>query len=618
MEDFNAIANVAQSNRKTSVTNLNEHSSRSHMILAFEVARRNRSCKSTISLVDLAGSESASRANTKGQQLQEGGHINQSLLSLGNVVAAIVEGRPHVPYRESKLTRLLRHSLGGNGLTFILCCVNPSKDNFEQTTTSLLFAQRAMKIQNNPVQEVTMPPLFMHQVAAATAPMAVRFDEVCRLEVQRGIADAYSYCHCTVASIVEHYDAKVSSSVRALSNMQRLLLAHDHSCGEAHLSQLHSHLDQLRSRKEEHVDFQVQERKRLREATEEIALRKEKLRKLETEIQNSRSREDIGLAELEYQLQEAKKNYVSPIDVLVARECYERWRIHKQMASSMITTLSQYNITFSVITEQLLTSATDIPSGMSKTQGIEWLRQRHERLRRDVDELEIAFSMIKDELPSVNGDAGRDEGVPDSDIQRRIQQLEEEEVKLRAVAVSEARLESASRVRNQSVGQSVSRCHTTATPPRMTACRAAYVSPYSQKALRTPPRSPATPARSTSTPQVPPPGPRENEKTSMPREVRHAMNVLRDVRSRLLATSPAPEKSSRGRSKGVATPVPRDRNGNDVDENTPIDEVVGIAARKRLESERMHCDPSIFQLSLSPQLAKSAPARRAKRMFPNE
>ncbi|ESL10811.1 kinesin [Trypanosoma rangeli SC58] len=107
IEDFVKLQNVAERNRKYGVTNLNDHSSRSHMILTFEIHRAYRQV-STINLVDLAGSESASRANTDGLSLREGGFINKSLLTLGNVVDAIVEKKPYVPYRDAKLTRILR------------------------------------------------------------------------------------------------------------------------------------------------------------------------------------------------------------------------------------------------------------------------------------------------------------------------------------------------------------------------------------------------------------------------------------------------------------------------------------------------------------------------------
>jgi kinesin family protein 4/21/27 len=102
-------------------------------------------------LVDLAGSERAKRTKAVGQRLQEGININKGLLALGNVINALSEGKAHVPYRDSKLTRMLQDSLGGNSRTVMIACVSPADVNLEESLNTLRYANRARNIRNKPV-----------------------------------------------------------------------------------------------------------------------------------------------------------------------------------------------------------------------------------------------------------------------------------------------------------------------------------------------------------------------------------------------------------------------------------------------------------------------------------
>ena len=98
-----------------------------------------------LNLVDLAGSERLSRSQAVGQRLQESKSINQSLSALGNVIAALTQGggrRPHVPYRDSKLTRLLADSLGGNCRTTVIAAVSPASEAFGESLSTVKFANR--------------------------------------------------------------------------------------------------------------------------------------------------------------------------------------------------------------------------------------------------------------------------------------------------------------------------------------------------------------------------------------------------------------------------------------------------------------------------------------------
>jgi hypothetical protein len=104
--------------------------------------------------VDLAGSERAKKTGATGSILKEGININKSLLSLGNVITALTDDTKklgHIPYRDSKLTRILQDSLGGNSRTSMIACCSPAESSYEETLNTLRYASRAMNIKNKPV-----------------------------------------------------------------------------------------------------------------------------------------------------------------------------------------------------------------------------------------------------------------------------------------------------------------------------------------------------------------------------------------------------------------------------------------------------------------------------------
>lgn len=104
-----------------------------------------------LNLVDLAGSERQSKTGATGERLREATKINLSLSALGNVISALVDGRSkYVPYRDSKLTRLLQDSLGGNTRTLMVACLSPADNNYEESLSTLRYANRAKSIQNRP------------------------------------------------------------------------------------------------------------------------------------------------------------------------------------------------------------------------------------------------------------------------------------------------------------------------------------------------------------------------------------------------------------------------------------------------------------------------------------
>lgn len=144
-------------NRKIGPTHMNVESSRSHSVFSLTIEQRSTNCDggiilSKLNIVDLAGSERISMTKVNGERLEETKKINSSLTALGNVIAALIDlekgKRSHIPYRDSKLTKLLQDSLGGNCKTIFIANVTPSSSSYQETLNTLKFADRARKIQN--------------------------------------------------------------------------------------------------------------------------------------------------------------------------------------------------------------------------------------------------------------------------------------------------------------------------------------------------------------------------------------------------------------------------------------------------------------------------------------
>uniref|UniRef100_A0A8C1EQG3 Kinesin-like protein n=1 Tax=Cyprinus carpio carpio TaxID=630221 RepID=A0A8C1EQG3_CYPCA len=158
VKEIEHVMNVGNQTRSVGFTNMNEHSSRSHAIFIITVEcsqlgpdGQNHIRVGKLNLVDLAGSERQTKTGVQGERLKEATKINLSLSALGNVISALVDGRSsHVPYRDSKLTRLLQDSLGGNAKTIMVATLGPASYNYEETLTTLRYANRAKNIKNKP------------------------------------------------------------------------------------------------------------------------------------------------------------------------------------------------------------------------------------------------------------------------------------------------------------------------------------------------------------------------------------------------------------------------------------------------------------------------------------
>eukprot|EP00923_Selenidium_pygospionis_P028152 GHVN01050747.1.p1 GENE.GHVN01050747.1~~GHVN01050747.1.p1 ORF type:complete len:1293 (-),score=323.35 GHVN01050747.1:349-4227(-) len=156
-QDIFNIVNIAVKKRRTAETLLNHNSSRSHCIFSITIHMKETNIDGEdvikigkLNLVDLAGSENVQRSGAVKDRAKEAGMINQSLLTLGRVINALVEHSPYVPYRDSKLTRLLQESLGGRTKTCIVATISPSSLCLEETLSTLDYAYRAKNIRNKP------------------------------------------------------------------------------------------------------------------------------------------------------------------------------------------------------------------------------------------------------------------------------------------------------------------------------------------------------------------------------------------------------------------------------------------------------------------------------------
>ncbi|XP_060520283.1 kinesin-like protein KIF12 isoform X2 [Cylas formicarius] len=165
LDDLIAVLEEGLRNRAVGKHNMNDYSSRSHTILSVYITSEQPaengvfiSRTGKVNFVDLAGSEMTKKTQSEGKTLEEANNINKSLMVLGYCISSLSDSkkRNHIPYRDSKLTKLLADSLAGNGVTLMIACISPAKFNINETINTLRYAARAKKIRTKPV--VLMDP----------------------------------------------------------------------------------------------------------------------------------------------------------------------------------------------------------------------------------------------------------------------------------------------------------------------------------------------------------------------------------------------------------------------------------------------------------------------------
>ncbi|XP_053932022.1 chromosome-associated kinesin KIF4A isoform X2 [Cuculus canorus] len=171
-QDTVSCLEQGNNSRTVASTAMNSQSSRSHAIFTISIDQMKKNDKNSVfhsklHLVDLAGSERQKKTKAEGDRLKEGININRGLLCLGNVISALGDENKKggfVPYRDSKLTRLLQDSLGGNSHTLMIACVSPADSNLEETLNTLRYADRARKIKNKPIVNVDPQAAEIHHL----------------------------------------------------------------------------------------------------------------------------------------------------------------------------------------------------------------------------------------------------------------------------------------------------------------------------------------------------------------------------------------------------------------------------------------------------------------------
>ncbi|EPX73981.1 kinesin-like protein Klp5 [Schizosaccharomyces octosporus yFS286] len=187
LEEVMEIVSRGNENRTMSPTAANVASSRSHAVLQVSVVQKPRTADinedhalATLSIIDLAGSERANATKSRGGRLLEGANINRSLLALGNCINALCDPhrRAHIPYRDSKLTRLLKFSLGGNCKTVMIVCISPSSFHYEETHNTLKYANRAKNIKTEVLRNMISVDRHVSQYVKAIVDLRQQISEL--------------------------------------------------------------------------------------------------------------------------------------------------------------------------------------------------------------------------------------------------------------------------------------------------------------------------------------------------------------------------------------------------------------------------------------------------------
>eukprot|EP00756_Hemistasia_phaeocysticola_P030523 Hpha_TRINITY_DN16296_c2_g1::TRINITY_DN16296_c2_g1_i1::g.11342::m.11342/K10395/KIF4_21_27; kinesin family member 4/21/27 len=225
-EEMLALLDAGTEARATGATMMNEQSSRSHAILTVTVEQTVNDpndpvapedyLASKLHLVDLAGSERNKKTQATGTRFKESVSINCGLLALGNVISVLADEakggrggqRPHVPYRESKLTRLLQDSLGGNARTLMIACVSPADSSIEESLNTLKYANRAKNICNKPVVNRDPHAALVAQLRS-------------ELVACRGLLESHGIGYDTTASILPPTATPSEPPPESLASVQR-------------------------------------------------------------------------------------------------------------------------------------------------------------------------------------------------------------------------------------------------------------------------------------------------------------------------------------------------------------------------------------------------------------
>uniref|UniRef100_W5M2J3 Kinesin family member 27 n=1 Tax=Lepisosteus oculatus TaxID=7918 RepID=W5M2J3_LEPOC len=348
-EDVMSLLEAGTAARHTGTTQMNEHSSRSHAILTItvsqqgptrETAQQSRGegepgthnsvqlISSKFHFVDLAGSERVTKTGNTGERFKESIQINSGLLALGNVISALGDPKrksQHVPYRDAKITRILKDSLGGNAKTVMITCISPSSSDLDESLNSLKYANRARNIKNKPIVNYN--------------PDWDRMDEM-ELEI-RALREALQNQHASLMTRGSHISQELpggheSSRIRVLEEQLAQLQVesyHYRACTEDAM--------QLLLELRETADLPATHERKLKEWLEGAEeLQSEKCNSVEVECRATSTGEEphhITILQLKRELKKCQDALATDEDVFVKKES-ELKRLQDQ-----INTLMQEN-----------------------------------------------------------------------------------------------------------------------------------------------------------------------------------------------------------------------------------------------------------------------------------
>lgn len=294
-------------NRSIGETNMNDRSSRSHAIFVITIEHieqdefGNEHVRvGKLNLVDLAGSERQIKTKAVGQRQKEAIKINLSLSALGNVISALVDGRStHVPYRDSKLTRLLQDSLGGNSHTVMLANIGPSAYNYEETLITVRYANRAKNIKNKPHINENPKDALLKEFQIEIQRLRKQLEEKrMRKFLKSGTIRSDQSVNNQTESIDTETVKKLQAKINAMESKMLVggkdILDHTNE-QQQHLQQRIAELREQKNRErlmlqqlEEHDDATQEVRETFSSLQQEVETKRKKLRKMIKEFQVSR------------------------------------------------------------------------------------------------------------------------------------------------------------------------------------------------------------------------------------------------------------------------------------------------------------------------------------------
>ncbi|XP_017463749.1 PREDICTED: kinesin-like protein KIF3B, partial [Rhagoletis zephyria] len=305
-------------NRAVGATNMNEHSSRSHAIFLVTIEHSERDPATGVehirhirvgklNLVDLAGSERLGKTQTAGKRAKEGITINLSLSALSNVISALVDGRTkrHIPYRDSKLTRLLQDSLGGNARTVMVANIGPSAYNYEETLTTLRYASRAKNIQNKPKINEDPKDTLLKEFQAEIERLRLQLEERRRLKLTASSVSGKTSSEDVTSDQLPATMIDVEASERLQARIRamesKMLVGGKNIVDHTNEQQreLETRMDQLRAQRqreramvrqlEEQEEATQEVRETFTSLQQEVEMKRRKLRKVVKEFQSINS-----------------------------------------------------------------------------------------------------------------------------------------------------------------------------------------------------------------------------------------------------------------------------------------------------------------------------------------